>query len=307
MEEIETNTFNRFWKKVWLLMWEKNLFFNASAITFNLFICAIPFTLILISILGYILSTEAAFNELLRYGRELFPAFSFESQSGDIFEGAVTIEALIDPLIGVRQVFGITGFIILILFAQGLFHTIKHVLFEIFDIQDRKNAAMELIYNFLAFGIVGGVFIFFTMSISFISFFSFEEYTIPYTDMVVQLTWISDWLTGIIPIIFTFLLFFAIYRYISEKRINKRVALVAALSYTFLFEAAKYGVSIYLEYAFTAYQFFYQGYAALIILTFWAFYSALLFVFTSILARAFQDVFLERAPAVEKIPYTAIS
>lgn len=307
MITFEKNKFKRFWKLVAELSMKKDVFFNASAITFNLFTCAIPFTLIIISILGYILSVEAAFNEVVRYGRELLPQLSFETQSGDVFEGAVTIEALIQPLVGARQIFGIAGIIILMFFAMGLFHTLKHVLFEVFDIKDRRGAVMELIYNFFAFGVVGGVFIFFTMAISFFSLFSFDRYVIPYTEIVIEFGWISDWLTGFVPILFTFVLFYVIYRYISERRMNAKVALVAAILYTLLFELAKSGVSIYLEYAFSAYRFYYQGYAALLVIGLWAFYTAALFVFTSIMARAFQEVYLEQAPAIEKNPYTAIS
>ena len=264
-------------------------------------------SLIIISILGYVLSIDAAFNELVRYGRELLPQFSFETQSGDVFEGAVTIEALIQPLVGARQIFGIVGIIILMVFAQGLFHTLKHVLFDIFDIKDRRSAAMEIVYNFFAFGVVGGVFIFFTMAVSFISLFSFDQYSIPYTEIVIEFAWVSDWLTGFLPVLFTFALFYVIYRFISERRMNAKVALVAAILYTLLFELAKYGVSVYLGYAFTAYRFYYQGYAALLIIGLWAFYTAALFVFTAILARSFQEVYLERAPSIEKNPYTAIS
>jgi YihY family inner membrane protein len=307
MADSEKSKIRQYFELVLRLLKKKDVFFNASAITFNLFICAIPFVLIITSILGYVLSFDAAFDELVRYGRELFPTFDYEAQSGDIFEGVATIETLIEPLVGARQIFGIAGLIILMVFAQGLFHTLKHVLFSVFDIQDRKSASMELFYNFFAFGIVGGVFIFFTMAISIISLFSFEEYAVPYTEIVIELGWVSDWLTGVVPLIFTFLLFYAIFRFISERRMNAKTALVAAISYTIMFEAAKIGVSIYLEYAFTAYRFFYQGYAALIILALWAFYSAVLFVFTSILARAFEDVYLEHAPAIERNPYTAIS
>ncbi len=282
------------------------MFFSASAITFNLFICAIPFTLILISILGYILSIDAAFEELLRYGRELFPAFSFESQSGDVIEGTITLENFIEPLIGARQVFGITGLIILMVFAQGLFHTLKHVLFMIFEIKDRKGPAMEIVYNFFAFGIIGGVFVIFTMAISLISFFSFDDYEVPYTDIVIEIGWLSDWLTGVVPLLFTFLLFYTIFRYISERRMNVKVSLVAATSYIILFELAKTLLGLYLEYAFTAYQFFYQGYAALIVISFWAFYTAVLFVFTSILAKAYQDVYLKDKLSTDN-PYTALS
>lgn len=307
MFEFDKHKLKRFWKLVAELSIKKDIFFNASAITFNLFSCAVPFTLIIISILGYVLSIDAAFNELIRYGRELLPQFSFETQSGDVFEGAVTIEALIQPLVGARQIFGIVGIVILMLFAQGLFHTLKHVLFDVFDIKDRRSPAMEIIYNFFAFGVVGGVFIFFTMAVSFISLFSFERYSIPYTRIVLEFDWISDWLTGIVPILFTFVLFYVIYRYISERRMNAKVAFVAALIYTILFELAKSGVGIYLEYAFTAYRFYYQGYAALLIIGLWAFYTAALFVFTSIMARAYQEVYLEQAPAIEKNPYTVIS
>lgn len=307
MFKFEKNKFKRFWKLVVELSLKKDVFFNASAITFNLFTCAVPFTLIIISILGYVLSIDAAFNELVRYGRELLPQFSFETQSGDVFEGAVTIEALIQPLVGARQIFGIVGIIILMVFAQGLFHTLKHVLFDIFDIKDRRSAAMEIVYNFFAFGVVGGVFIFFTMAVSFISLFSFDQYSIPYTEIVIEFAWVSDWLTGFLPVLFTFALFYVIYRFISERRMNAKVALVAAILYTLLFELAKYGVSVYLGYAFTAYRFYYQGYAALLIIGLWAFYTAALFVFTAILARSFQEVYLERAPSIEKNPYTAIS
>lgn len=307
MFKFDKNKFKRFWKLVAELSLKKDIFFNASAITFNLFTCAVPFTLIIISILGYVLSIDAAFSELVRYGRELLPQFSFETQSGDVFEGAVTIEALIQPLVGARQIFGIIGIIVLMLFAQGLFHTLKHVLFDIFDIRDRKSAAMEIVYNFFAFGVVGGVFIFFTMAVSFISLFSFDQYVIPYTEIVIEFAWVSDWLTGFLPILFTFALFYVIYRFISERRMNAKVAFVAAILYTSLFELAKYGVSVYLSYAFTAYRFYYQGYAALLIIGLWAFYTAALFVFTAILARSFQEVYLERAPSIEKNPYTAIS
>lgn len=307
MFKFDKNKFKRFWKLVAELSLKKDIFFNASAITFNLFTCAVPFTLIIISILGYVLSIDAAFNELVRYGRELLPQFSFETQSGDVFEGAVTVEALIQPLVGARQIFGIIGIVVLMVFAQGLFHTLKHVLFDIFDIRDRKSATMEIVYNFFAFGVVGGVFIFFTMAVSFISLFSFDQYVIPYTEIVIEFAWISDWLTGFLPILFTFALFYVIYRFISERRMNAKVAFVAAILYTSLFELAKYGVSVYLSYAFTAYRFYYQGYAALLIIGLWAFYTAALFVFTAILARSFQEVYLERAPSIEKNPYTAIS
>lgn len=295
-----------FWRLIVTLVKKKDIFFNASAITFNLFICAIPFILLMISIIGYILSYETAFEEILRYGRELFPSFTYESRSEDIFRGAVTLETLLNPLIGARRLFGIVGLIILVFFAQGFFHTLKHVVFDIFEIEDRRHPILEMVYNFFTFGLVGGVFLFFSLAISLLSLISFSQLSLPYTDLVIELNWIFELLNFVIPILFTFFLFYIIFRYISEKHMKPRVALLASAVYTILFEVAKTGVGYYLDYALGAYRYFYQGYTILVIIGVWAFYSAALFVITTIIARAYQKVFLEEESIPEN-PYTMIS
>lgn len=295
-----------FWRLIVTLVKKKDVFFNASAITFNLFICAIPFILLMISIIGYILSYEDAFGEILRYGRELFPSFTYESRSGDVFRGAITLETLLNPLIGARRIFGIVGTVILIFFSQGFFHTLKHVVFDIFEIEDRRHPILEMVYNFFTFGLVGGVFLFFSLAISLVSLVSIDQFSLPYTDMVFKLNWIYDLLNLIIPVLFTLILFYIIFRYISEKRMQPKVALLATLVYTSLFEIAKWGVGYYLGYALGAYRYFYQGYTILVIIGVWAFYSAALFVITTIIARAYQESFLKEQEMPEN-PYTMIS
>ncbi|MDR8393053.1 YihY/virulence factor BrkB family protein [Aliifodinibius sp. S!AR15-10] len=303
---MNKDKYKEFWRLIVKLVQKKDVFFNASAITFNLFICAIPFTLLLISIIGYVLSYEDAFQEIIRYGQELFPSFTYESQSGDVYRGAITLETLLKPLIGVRRVFGLVGVVILVFFAQGLFHTVKHVVFEVFDIEDRKHPVFEMVYNFFTFGVVGGVFIFFSLVIYVVSFISFDQITVPFTNRIIQLSWVFEFLNIVIPVAFTLLLFYIIFRYISEKRMQPRVALVGALVYTVLFEIAKYGVGVYLDYAFRAYRYFYQGYAIGIVIGIWAFYSAALLVVATIVARAYQEVFLHKHH-LEENPYTSIS
>lgn len=295
-----------FWRLIVKLVKKKDVFFNASAITFNLFICAIPFILLMISIIGYILSYEKAFAEILRYGRELFPSFTYESQSGDVYRGAVTLETLLEPLIGARRLFGIIGTIILVFFSQGFFHTLKHVVFDIFEIEDRRHPILEMVYNFFTFGLVGGVFLFFSLGISLVSLVSIDTLTLPYTDLQLEITWVYEFLNLLIPVLFTLVLFYIIFRYISEKRMQPQVALLATIVYTSLFELAKLGVGNYLDYAFTSYRYFYQGYTVLVIIGVWAFYSAILFVLSTIVARSYQKTFIEDISGDEN-PYTMIS
>jgi uncharacterized BrkB/YihY/UPF0761 family membrane protein len=85
-----------------------------------------------------------------------------------------------------------------------------------------------------------------------------------------------------------------------------RVALLASFIYTVLFELAKLGIGWYLGYALHAYRYYYQGYTILVIVGVWAFYSAILFIFSTIVARAYQQAFVEDNP-IPKNPYTVIS
>lgn len=298
--------YKEFWRVIVTLVKKKDVFFNASAITFNLFICAIPFILLLMSIIGYVLSFEEAFQEIVRYGKELFPSFTYEAQSGDVFRGTVTLEALLEPLISARRVFGIVGLVVLVVFSQGLFHTIKHVVFDIFEIEDRKHPVLEMIYNFFTFGLIGGVFIFFSLAISLVSLISINQIPLPFTDVVIQLSWFYNFVNILIPILFTFFLFYILLRFISEKRMHPKVARVGAFFYTLLFEIAKYGVGLYLDYAFTAYRYFYQGYTIPVIIGIWAFYSAVLLVLTVIIAKAYHDIFVI-GKTMPRNPYTSIS
>lgn len=297
--------YKNFWKSIVTLVKKKDVFHHASAITFNLIICAIPFTLLLISIIGYVLSYEDAFREVVRYGQEVFPSFTYESQESDVFQGAVTIETMLRPLISARQVFGVIGVIVLIFFSLGLFHTIKHVVFEIFEIEDRKHPFWELVHNFFTFGLIGGILVFFSIAISILSVISIQTIAIPFTDQVVELNWIYSFMNTVFPLIFSLLIFYILFRYISERRMKRRVALVGALTFTILFGGAKALVGFYLNYSFLTYRYYYQGYAILIVIGFWAFYTAALFVVSTIIARAYQDAFLKKP--LKENPYTSIS
>ena len=297
--------YKNFWKRIVTLTKEKDVFHHASAITFNLVICAIPFTLLLISIIGYVLSYEDAFREVVRYGQEFFPSFTYESQESDVFEGAVTIETMLEPLISARQVFGIVGVFVLIFFSLGLFHTIKHVVFEIFEIEDRKHPIWELVHNFFTFGLIGGILVFFAIGISLFSVVSIQTIALPFTDEVLKIGWFYTFLSKVFPLLFTLLIFYVLFRYISERRMKRRVALIGALSFTILFGIAKFLVGWYLNYSFFGYRYYYQGYAVLIVIGFWAFYTAALFVVSTIIARSYQDAFLKKP--LKENPYTSIS
>ena len=286
---MSKNGLRLYWSRVIELINVVNVIFNASAITFNLFICAIPFTLILISIIGYILSFDAAYTELVRYGTELLPDITYEQTNSVTVESERIVQALLTPLIQGRNVLGLTGIIIMLFFTQSLFHSLKIVLFDIFEIQNKSHPIKGLLTNFLGLGLLGTVFLFFSLLVSFVSLFELRTIAIPLTEIVIELPWIYELLDLLLPLLFTFMLSFVIFRFMSERKISIPDALQGAALFAILFESAKLLLSLYLSYAITRYEFVYQGYTVIIVLALWVFYLSILFVISAILLRAKID------------------
>ena len=286
---MSKNGLRLYWSRVIELIKVVNVIFNASAITFNLFICAIPFTLILISIIGYILSFDAAYTELVRYGTELLPDITYEQTNSVTVESERIVQALLTPLIQGRNVLGLTGIIIMLFFTQSLFHSLKIVLFDIFEIQNKSHPIKGLLTNFLGLGLLGTVFLFFSLLVSFVSLFELRTIAIPLTEIVIELPWIYELLDLLLPLLFTFMLSFVIFRFMSERKISIPDALQGAALFAILFESAKLLLSLYLSYAITRYEFVYQGYTVIIVLALWVFYLSILFVIIAILLRAKID------------------
>ena len=286
---MSKNDLRSYWSRVIELTKQVNVIFNASAITFNLFICAIPFTLILISIIGYILSFDAAYTELIRYGTELLPDITYEQTNSVTVESERIVQALLTPLIQGRNVLGLTGIIVMLFFTQSLFHSLKIVLFNVFDIQNKSHPIKGLLTNFLGLGLLGTVFLFFSLLVSFVSLFELRTIAIPLTEIVIELPWIYELLDLLLPLLFTFMLSFVIFRFMSERKISIPDALQGAALFAILFESAKLLLNIYLSYAITRYEFIYQGYTVIIVLALWVFYLSILFVVSAILLRAKID------------------
>ena len=286
---MSKNGLRAYWSRVIELVKQVDVIFNASAVTFNLFICAIPFTLILISIIGYVLSIDTAYTELVRYGTELLPDITYEQTNSVTLESERIVQALLAPLIQGRNVLGITGIIIMLFFTQSLFHSLKLVLFNVFDIQKRSHPLKSILANFLGLGLLGTVFLFFSLLVSFVSLFELRTIAVPLTEIVIELPWVYEVLDMLLPLLFTYMLAFVIFRFMSEREISISDAMQGAALFTVLFESAKLLLSLYLSYAMSRYEFVYQGYTVIIVLALWVFYLSILFVLSAILLRAKID------------------
>lgn len=276
---------------------EKEILIGASAITFHLFLFAVPFALIAFSVLGYVLSIETAYDELLRLAAELLPLRQ---------TGVETVRDLLDPLIGSRNVLGLTGLATMVFFSLSLIQTAKHTLLRILDVADRRHPLLETLHNLLFFGVFGSLILLFGTLVALLPLLELPPlFTLP-SDWLPPRGWPVRAITFILPVGFTFCLVFLVYRILSERRLSKKDALFGALVFTLLFETVRLLLAAYLGQAMHAYRFYYRGYALPMILGFWGYYSALMFQVTTVVVRIRRDRLERRNGAASQPAQTGL-
>lgn len=275
-----------FLRGIWKLISDKEVFFHASAISFNLFVCAIPFSFLLFSIVGFIFSLDEAVQFIYQIAEEFFPELFYDEEMGLTY-----MQSILDPLVSRKSVLGFLGLGIMIITAQGLFSTAKHTIFDVFDIKDRRHPLVEILSNFFTFGIIGGVFLTFSIFFSFLSVIFVDTITIPVINYTIRIAAWYELVVRSLSLALPLVLFLAVFRYLSEKNVSWMSSLVGSLAYLFMFEISKLMFSLYVGIAFNRYLTLYEGYTFVIITGFWGFYSAIIFVIAAIVARSFQDTF----------------
>lgn len=259
---------------------EKEILIGASAITFHLFLFAVPFALIAFSVLGYVLSIETAYDELLRLAAELLPLRQ---------TGVDAVRDLLDPLIGSRNVLGATGLATMAFFSLSLIQTVKHTLLRILDVAERRHPLLETLHNLLFFGVFGSLILLFGTLVALLPLLELPPLLPLPADWLPPRGWPVRVLTFILPVGFTFCLVFLVYRILSERRLSRQDALFGALVFTLLFETVRLLLAAYLGHAMHTYRIYYRGYALPMILGFWGYYSAFMFQVTTVIVRIRRD------------------
>jgi membrane protein len=271
---------HRFWwavkdyaRRLWDVAGEDNISFLAGGIAFNLLLAAVPFTLLLLSGLGYVLneSAEQSSNTVWGFIDNLMPP---HAETGD-----VQLHKLLDGVIKARGSVGLFGAIAFIWFSTRLFGTLRSVLGEVFDIEQ----GLDFIKGKL-----------FDIKITIVSTVLFVAYAVLSTYMKIAtskaLGALTDvgfrksfrirleyWFGNILALLFITGMFFALYKFLPSRKIRWQPALVGALFTSVLFELAKQLFTAYIG-SFNPSSLYAGTLAGIVIVVFWVYYAALIFI-----------------------------
>ncbi|HSJ64777.1 MAG TPA: YihY/virulence factor BrkB family protein [Gemmatimonadaceae bacterium] len=270
-------------KRVWDNAGEDNIFFLTGGIAFNILLAAVPFMLLLLSGLGYLLDTDAAeaSQTVYRFVDNLLPPHDESPGS--------PIHALLDDLVQARGQVGLIGLLGFIWFSTRLFGSLRTVLAEVFDIEDTR-------------GIVGGKL--FDVQITVVSTILFALYSVlnAYIGIAtaqsarrLQETGIEADVIGTltssvgrtVAFIFLTLMFFALYKYLPSRKIRWQSAALGAVFTGIFFELFKILFTAYLR-SFSPGSLYTGTLYTIVIVVLWVYYSSFFFIVGGEVGRVYE-------------------
>lgn len=235
-------------------------FFLAAGLSFYVLICLIPFLFLLVSLAGFILSSEAASRQVINQLSPIVPAYRQELSRAFL------------RIVATRKVSGIVGTVILLVFSTQLFAAIRTVLDQVLGAKRGRGFFKGKLLDALMILLIGLLFlasIVVTAQFAWFTVFVFRPAGMPPE-------WIHYMSIGLGVSLAT-TMFYLLYRYMPHRRIPPGAALAGALLASVLWEAAKQLFHLYIV-TFGVYDQIYGPLGALVALMMFVYYSAVVFV-----------------------------
>jgi membrane protein len=232
--------------------------FLSSGITFNLLLCLIPMSLLLLAIVGtYLYSDREVLNHIRRYFENAVPSLD------------PRIMRNILRIIRDRKIVGILGIGGLIWTSTWVFSSLRTAFNMIFRVEkDRgilQGKAIDLFMILLA-----GIFL--LMSMIFTSGITFIQSN-RFSHLLAMGQTLRFILKYIIPFLFTFWMCFLIYKIIPNRKISFKTAFQAALFTSLLWEVSKQLFGWYVQHL-GRFSMVYGSLSTLAIFFLWVYYSS---------------------------------
>jgi membrane protein len=262
-------------RRVWDNSAEDNIFFLASGVAFNIILATIPFFLLVVSGLGYVLnmSPTTSLANVSSLLDRLMPPGQGASTARDL------VHSLLLDLIRGRSRVGLYGAIGFIWFSTRLFGSLRSVLASVFDI-DRDR------------GIIAGKW--FDVRVTIIATVLVVGYTALSAYLAIATTRGAQLLSELgveartmgslqynagraLAVLMVGLIFLCLYKYLPSRHIRLKKAMVSAGVAVVLFQLAKAAFRIYLRH-FNPGSVYTGALAAGVIVFLWVYYLALVFV-----------------------------
>ena len=271
-----------------------HIFLFSGGLAFSLFTCIIPLVLIVFWILGNFLNSEEMELQIITLINTIIPYDDYANFTKEIIFNRVY------EVIEFKNLAGILGIAGLFFAASGFFSSMRTVLNKINGTDVDINIFLGKLRDFLV--ILVAILLFFLSVLLFpiLELLKSIAATTPYLQF-----FNSSIFLNIFTILFSLLLMlvlnFLFYTFIPTVKTHKRSALVGALWASFLWVGAKTAFGYYLS-NFQTWGKIYGAYALIIVIAFWIYFTAAIFIIGAEIGKLFDERLRERIAAKHAQP-----
>ncbi|MHB1096336.1 MAG: YihY/virulence factor BrkB family protein [Gemmatimonadaceae bacterium] len=260
-------------RRLWVKGGEDDLFFLAGGVAYNILLAGVPFFLLLIAGIGYVLDKPEADStrDVLEFLGRLLPV-----GNGD---GTSFLDPIRRDVVATRGRVGLVSALAFAWFSTRLFGTLRTVLQRVFSVAYGRGIMVGKLYDFGYTLLSSLLLVVYLVLSAYLAIMSKSGIDI-LQQIGVDATMMSS-LSYAIGRVLAFsvvlAIFFSVYKYIPPRRVPWRQALVAAMTTSVLFELARYLFVLAVQ-RFDPASLYTGTLGALVIVVFWAYYAALIFV-----------------------------
>lgn len=283
-------------RRLWRKGGRDDLFFLAGGVAFSIVLAGVPFFLLLASGLGYVLNDtgSSASAAVAGFLQALLP----DTISGD---GSV-LDPVLQEVVGSRGSAGAFGAIAFVWFSTRLFGAMRSVLTRVFEEQQSHG---------IVWGKLLDVYATLVSTVLIVAWIVFSTYLALARSSGVQL--LSElglhatevmgpvmYVTGrMLASLLLAMVFFALYKLLPHRRVRWQQAAVGGVASACLFEVARTGYS-YVVHHFNPASIYSGTLAAVVVVVFWTYYAALVFVCGGEVAQVYEQRHLKHATSDPK-------
>jgi membrane protein len=270
-------------KRVWDNAGEDNVLFLAGGIAFNILLAVVPFVLLLVWGLANLLNRSSAdANEVVvRYIDRLLPS---HVESPD-----AATHKLIGDILTAHKTLGIWSAVGFVWFSTRLFGSLRTVLASVFDIENERGIIQGKLFD-IKITILSTVLITANTLISGYVLIATKSSVQVLEDLGIRSDVMGQaraWGTHLVASALLAVMFFALYKFLPVRRVRTKTAWVAALFTSAMFEAAKLVFAVYVT-SFNPGSLYAGTVAAIVVVVFWTYYAALIFILGGEVGQVFE-------------------
>lgn len=265
---------------------QHHIFLFSGGLAFSLFTCIIPLILIMFWILGNFLSSEEMELQIINFINTVIPYSEYADFVKQI------IFSRVEEVIELKNVAGILGFVGLFFAASGFFSSMRTVLNKINGTDIDINFFLGKLRDFLVILIAILLFFASILALPLLEVLRSIAESTPYLKFFNQPIF-QQLFTVLVSIFIMLVLMYLFYSFIPTSKIKHRSALVGALWASLMWVGMKVLFGYYLA-NFQTWGKIYGAYALVIVIAFWIYYTAAVFIIGAEIGKLFDERLKEK-------------